>query len=66
MRLCLPSQTCLAGLRGCSATRGLEQGPFSVWKQQWGILGNELTLDPVTLIFDEEDNRRKFKGNLNQ
>lgn len=44
----LPSQTCLVGLRGCSTTRGLRQGPFSVWKQQWRILGNEHTLDPVT------------------
>ena len=29
MRLSLPSQTCLAGLRGCSATKGLRHGPLS-------------------------------------
>lgn len=52
----LPSQSCLVGLRGCPTTRGLRQGPFSVWKQQWRILGNELLLDPVTLTLTKKAN----------
>lgn len=45
----LPSLRPLASLKKCIATSGLEQGPNSLGRQQWGILDNELTLDPAML-----------------
>jgi hypothetical protein len=45
----LPSLRPLASLKKCIATSGLQQGPNSLGRQQWGILDNGLTLDPAML-----------------
>ena len=42
-----PSQWCLAGLFGWSATLGLRHGPDSHGGQQWGILDNGRKPDPA-------------------
>ena len=44
----LPRRRWVAGLRGWSATLGLEHGPDSYGRQQWGILGNGRKPDPAT------------------